>query len=788
MNDGRVDGVGTGAPWSAWLGPRVRRPSDLVRFGAALAGLVLLVVGALLAPDTAEDIAEAVPSATSAPFRVLLSIASVAVSLGTLGVLVAVVVDAARSRRPALLTAVVACVVALVLAAVAESLGDAAGGVVAHALTGPRDDAALVPVTAATALLVGVDLQRRRRWLAPARAAVLAAAVTSVALGPVTVPGAIGALLLAAVVGCAVRLAVGVAPARPAEAAVRSVLGRAGVSLDGLRLTEQSTGRARYVGTDAEGEVCVTVVDPDGRGPSAARRLVRMLRFRAAVVGRPALTQRGLVERQALSASLAAAAGVAVPAVLAVLSAGPALLLVERPLAGTPLTDDEGPDAAGRLAAAFRALRRLHENGLAHGAIRADTVLLTAEGDAGFTDLGAAQPASGELQRDLDVVALLALGAVYAGAAESVAALRAEYTGDPAMQARLSALVRPLALSPALRRSARRADVLGPLREELAGPAGAAVAAPRLERFAIRTILTVAATVVAAFLLATQLSRVSLVSELREADPWWFGVALLGSAVTYLGAALVLVAFAPSAVSLARTTLVQVAASWLTLVTPPTVGHVGLNVRFLQRSGLPVPAAAATVAVSQVATVVVTVALLLVAGWASGVTTARLSLLPSGQVLLVLVGALLAVAALLAVPAVRNLLRSRLEPFVRQSLPQLLAATTDPRRLGTALLGILVLNAGYVLALDASLRAFSGSVSLPTLAGVYLVASTVGSVAPTPGGLGAVEAALVGGLTAVGVPVATALAAVLAFRTATFWLPAPVGWVAFVHLQRRQHI
>jgi uncharacterized protein (TIRG00374 family) len=233
---------------------------------------------------------------------------------------------------------------------------------------------------------------------------------------------------------------------------------------------------------------------------------------------------------------------------------------------------------------------------------------------------------------------------------------------------------------------------------------------------------------------------------------------------------------------------VQVAASWLTLVTPPTVGHVGLNIRFLQRSGLPVAVAAATVAVSQVATVVVTVALLLAAGWASGVTTARLSLLPSGPVLGVLLGAVLVIGLLMAVPPVRRLLRRRLEPFVRQSLPQLLTAATDPRRLGTAIAGILVLNAGNVLALDASLRAFSASLDVPTLVGVYLVASTVGSVAPTPGGLGAVEAALVGGLTATGVPVSSALASVLAFRAATFWLPAPVGWLAFVHLQRRRQI
>lgn len=57
-------------------------------------------------------------------------------------------------------------------------------------------------------------------------------------------------------------------------------------------------------------------------------------------------------------------------------------------------------------------------------------------------------------------------------------------------------------------------------------------------------------------------------------------VALGGSALTYLGAALALVVFVPVAVPLVRTTLVQLATAWLTLVTPPRVGHVGLNIRY----------------------------------------------------------------------------------------------------------------------------------------------------------------------------------------------------------------
>jgi uncharacterized protein (TIRG00374 family) len=250
----------------------------------------------------------------------------------------------------------------------------------------------------------------------------------------------------------------------------------------------------------------------------------------------------------------------------------------------------------------------------------------------------------------------------------------------------------------------------------------------------------------------------------------------------------VLGAFVPSALPLGRTCLVQLASSFVTLVTPPTVGHVGINIRYLQRSGIPTATAGAVVGVSQAVTVTVTVLLLLLCGWLSGVSPSRPSLLPSGDVLAVLLAAAALIALAVAVPVTRRLLRRRLEPLVRRALPQLLAAATDPRRLGTAVLGVLILNAGNVLALDASLRAFSVTPPLAGLVVVYLVASTVGSAAPTPGGLGAVEAALVGGLTATGVPVATALAAVLVFRTATFWLPAPVGWVAFVALQRARRI
>jgi uncharacterized membrane protein YbhN (UPF0104 family) len=58
-----------------------------------------------------------------------------------------------------------------------------------------------------------------------------------------------------------------------------------------------------------------------------------------------------------------------------------------------------------------------------------------------------------------------------------------------------------------------------------------------------------------------------------------------------------------------------------------------------------------------------------------------------------------------------------------------------------------------------------------------MLAATVSSVAPTPGSLGAIEAALVAALVRLGVEPGAAVASVLTFRLFTFWLPMPVGAV-----------
>jgi uncharacterized protein (TIRG00374 family) len=71
---------------------------------------------------------------------------------------------------------------------------------------------------------------------------------------------------------------------------------------------------------------------------------------------------------------------------------------------------------------------------------------------------------------------------------------------------------------------------------------------------------------------------------------------------------------------------------------------------------------------------------------------------------------------------------------------------------------------------------------------VYLGAAVIAAASPTPGGLGAIEAALVAGLTGIGLPPGPAVSAVLTYRLATYWLPGVPGWAALRLLQRRGYV
>ena len=88
-------------------------------------------------------------------------------------------------------------------------------------------------------------------------------------------------------------------------------------------------------------------------------------------------------------------------------------------------------------------------------------------------------------------------------------------------------------------------------------------------------------------------------------------------------------------------------------------------------------------------------------------------------------------------------------------------------------------------ALVAVLYSVGADPSLAATLLAYVTATVLGQIPITPGGLGFVEAGLTATLTLVGVGAGPALVVTLAYRLISFWLPIPVGGVAYGLFRRR---
>ncbi|MGW6540357.1 lysylphosphatidylglycerol synthase domain-containing protein [Streptomyces sp. NPDC055051] len=334
---------------------------------------------------------------------------------------------------------------------------------------------------------------------------------------------------------------------------------------------------------------------------------------------------------------------------------------------------------------------------------------------------------------------------------------------------------------------AREEDLLAQIRRQVLLIRPQAPVEPvRLERIKPRTLISLIAGAVAAYFLLSQIARTPL-STVSEADWRWVAVAVLCSALSYVAAAMSLLGFVPERVGFWRTVVAQVAGSFVKIVAPAAVGGVALNTRFLQRAGVRPGLAVASVGASQLFGLGAHILLLLSFGYLTGTEKSQ-SFTPSRTVIAGLLTVAVLVLVMTAIPFMRKFVATRLRSLFAGVVPRMLDVLQRPMKLITGIGGMLLLTGVFVLCLDASIRAFGQgnvSISLAGVAVVFLAGNALGSAAPTPGGVGAVEAALIGGLIAVGLPIDVATPAVLLYRLLTLWLPVLPGWLCFNWLTKR---
>jgi undecaprenyl-diphosphatase len=257
--------------------------------------------------------------------------------------------------------------------------------------------------------------------------------------------------------------------------------------------------------------------------------------------------------------------------------------------------------------------------------------------------------------------------------------------------------------------------------------------------------------------------------------------ALSTTAATFACAAVALTAASGRPLPFAPTVEAQLASSFANRLAPGSVGGLGVNQRYLCHNGMHNAEAGAALALNGVAGVIVHVTALVVAGIAAQGNASEHFPRPKNWEMLVGFSLLLAVVGIIwRIPR----LQSRILPALREAGRSLAVVVRRPRQAAVLFGGAVGVTGAYTLTFWVCLVAFHVHISPAQAAAVYLGGAVVSAAAPTPGGLGAMEAALVAGLTHVGIHDGRAVASVLAFRLLTYWLPILPGYLSLRHLRR----
>jgi undecaprenyl-diphosphatase len=355
--------------------------------------------------------------------------------------------------------------------------------------------------------------------------------------------------------------------------------------------------------------------------------------------------------------------------------------------------------------------------------------------------------------------------------------------GDEVMAA--MPMLQPLAISGrTLAELPGRQGVINELRTHVADRLGVEhEPLAQVTRVRPRTLVALAAFGFAVQLLLPQVGEFSQTVDAVTSAHWaWILAAAGAAAATFVAAGLAQRGAVERRLPLYPLTMVQVACSFVNRVTPAGTGGLGLNERYLEKSGLPRTSALAAIGLNALTGAVIHalgVAVAIAFLGRSGIGGAPL---PRGWGVLVAVTIGFAIAGIVLLSP----LRRRIAGPARRAASDLVRVLRRPWQATQLFTGNIGVTLGNALALAACLAAFHANADLLEVIVVYLGGSAVASVSPTPGALGAVEAALVAGLTGVGVAAGPAVAGVLAFRLVTFWAPTVPGFWAFRVVRRRQ--
>ncbi len=780
-----------------------RRASDAVRVGMAVL-VIALSVGAIRHPLSFES---TVVDAVSPLPNGLHWIVSSLWFLGSIGAMVASVAVALLVRRVRLAVEMVAVVLGTwaLCGLLGMVLGVDGGRPNTEAYPGIDPGFPLARVAVATAMVCTVVPYLSRPFRRFVLLLVALAAVAAVLQGAGLPAVVIASLAIGWGLAAALRLAVGSPTGLPSIGEVVDAADELGLTLTGVQpVRPQVWGVARFTATLDGGPADVSIY---GRDAADAQFLAKAWRFVWYRDSGPTLsiTRLQQVEHEAYLDLAARRAGVGAPDVLlaAMAPSGQEAVLVTRPPAGRALGDlepDEVTDAV--LDAVLGEVGRMRAVGIAHGSLSASSIVVdTSLADApevGLRDFRTATSSAPPERIDRDLGGLLIVLGLAAGAQRTVDAT-VRVLGPTALEAALPQ-IQASAVDRATRHEVRRQkSLLGELRD--GGATAVGVEPPELaeiHRVSPSGLAMGVGALVGIVLIVREFAGVGGILDTLKTAEWpWVLACFVAAQLTNVTQAWSVMGSVSAALPFGPTLGLELANAFTGLVGG-TLGTTATIIRYFQRRGLAVSVAVSSGVLVSVANMVAQAALfiasfLLTRGDFDFGTNATTGSSNSGGhngtlLLLLVVAAVVVVGVVTFVPRLRKMAADKLRPQYTAARDNLRELATQPGKLLQLFGGAAGAQILFAVALGFALKAYGWSLGLPELIVVNTVASLLGGIAPVPGGMGVIEAGMIAGLTAAGVPDTIAVAATITQRLFTCYLPPIWGYPTLAWMRKREYL